>query len=87
MQRRQVHTDHEVGPSLRFAAQLHFYIGLIVEPTTADSPEVTRKMKQVTREIEKAGEAEYDAMNAGRTEKDKDDERRFKAGLSAFAET
>jgi hypothetical protein len=26
-------------------------------------------------------------MNAGRTEKDKDDERRFKAGLSAFAET
>jgi hypothetical protein len=41
----------------------------------------------VTREIERAGEAEYDAMNAGRTEKDKDDERRFKAGLSAFAET
>lgn len=65
----------------------NFYIGLIVEPTTADSPEVTRKMKQVTREIERAGEGEYDAMNAGKTEKDKDDERRFKAGLSAFAET
>lgn len=62
----------------------NFYIGLIIEPTAADSPEITRKMKQVTREIERAGEAEYDAINAGRTEKDKDDERRFKAGLSAF---
>jgi len=33
----------------------------------------------VNREVERVAVAEYDDKNMGKTEKDKDDERRFKA--------
>ena len=48
---------------------------------------MSRKLRQVTREVERACEAEYDENNVGKTEKDKDDERKLKAGLSSFKET
>ena len=34
--------------------------------------------------MERASEKEYDDLNAGKTEKDKDDERRYKASLSTY---
>jgi hypothetical protein len=34
--------------------------------------------------VERASEKEYDDLNSGKTEKDKDDERKYKASLSTF---
>jgi len=48
-----------------------------INPT--DTPEVMRKLRQVNREIERASETEYDEKNAGKTEKDKEEDRKFKA--------
>ena len=65
----------------------NFFKGLIVDAEPQDTPEKTRKLKQVTREIERSAEAEYEDKNIGNTEKDKDDERRFKAQLSSFTDS
>lgn len=62
----------------------NYFIGLMVEPSELDSPERTRKLKQTRREIERVAESEYDEINAGKTEKDKEDEKRFKQELSSL---
>ena len=64
----------------------NFFKGLIIDPEPQDTPDKTRKLKQITREVERIAEAEYDEKNMGKTEKDKDDERRFKAQLSSMAD-
>ena len=60
------------------------YIGLMVDATDKDSPEQVRKLKQVKREIERVGESEYEMTNAGKSEKDKEDEKRFKQELTSY---
>jgi hypothetical protein len=65
----------------------NYYVGFVIESQQNDPPEHTRKRKQVMREIERAAENEYDFMYSGKTEKDIDDERRFKAALSQFKDS
>jgi hypothetical protein len=65
----------------------NYYNGLVIEAKPNDTPDVIRKLRQVNREIEKASEQDYEDRNAGKTEKDKDDERKFKAELSSFKDT
>ena len=57
----------------------HYYNGLVNDINPTDTPEVMRKLRQVNREIERASETEYDEKNAGKTEKDKEEDRKFKA--------
>jgi len=56
----------------------NYYIGLIIDSKPDDPPNITRKIKLVTRDIERAAEAEYEEKNIGKSEKDKDDEKLFK---------
>ena len=56
----------------------NFYLGLIVPAKETDPPDVVRKTKQVKRDINRLGEQEYDLLNEGKTQKEKEDERRFK---------
>jgi hypothetical protein len=67
------------------------YAGLVMDANQEDTPEVQRKLRQVHREIARASEAEYDDRNAPggvpKTEKDKEDDRKFKAQLTAFKDT
>lgn len=65
----------------------NYFIGLIIEPQANDTPDVIRKLKQVRKDVDRVAELEYDEQNQGKTEKDKDDERRFKSQLSSFKET
>lgn len=65
----------------------NYFNGLVIDGTPQDTPEVQRKLRQVNREVERASEAEYDDKNYGKTEKDKEDERKFKAQLSSFKDT
>jgi len=65
----------------------HYYNGLIKEPTSDETPEAVRKIRQVNREVERVSEAEYEDKNAGKTEKDKEDERKFKAQLTSYKDT
>jgi hypothetical protein len=44
-------------------------------------------LRQVHREINKASEAEYEEKNNLKTEKDKEDDRKFKAALTSFKDT
>ena len=62
----------------------NYYIGLVIDSSPQDPPDVQRKLKQVRKDVERVAETEYDETNAGKTEKDKDDERRFKSELSSF---
>ena len=57
----------------------NFYVGLINSLNPMDPPDISRKLRQVVREVDRVAVDEYDKKNLGKTEKDKDDERRFKA--------
>lgn len=62
----------------------NYFLGLVIDAGSQDPPDVVRKLKQVKKEVDRVAEQEYDEKNAGKTEKDKDDERRFKSELSSF---
>jgi len=65
----------------------NYFNGLVIDQKPNDTPDIVRKLRQVNREIERSSEVEYEEKNAGKTEKDKDDERKFKAELSSFKDT
>jgi hypothetical protein len=62
----------------------NYFLGLVIDAGSQDPPDVVRKLKQVKKEVDRVAEQEYDEKNAGKTEKDKDDERRFKSELRSF---
>jgi hypothetical protein len=64
----------------------NFYTGLVAEYRGQD-PDVIRKLKQVTREVEKAAEAEYDSLNSKKSEQDKADELKFRRSLCSYQDT
>ena len=57
----------------------HYYTGCVQESAPGDPPEKQRKVMQVVREVKRISQSEYEEMNMGKTEKDRDDERKFKA--------
>lgn len=64
-----------------------YYNGLVKDPAPQDTPEMTRKLRQVNREIEKASEAEYLLKNEGKTEEEIEEAKRLKSTLTSHKET